>query len=101
MQKVRKMNTTRQRRKYTAEFKTKVALMALKETMTVSEISKKYDVHPNLVNLWKRTFIEKSSMIFDSSDDLKVDNQEKLIQSLYAQIGELKVANDFYKKKLY
>jgi transposase len=34
------------------------------------------------------------------SEDSKTGEQEKLIEQLYAQIGQLKVENDFLKKKL-
>ena len=40
---------TRSRRKFTAEFKAKVAMEALQEKLTLSELSKKYEVHPNLI----------------------------------------------------
>ena len=40
---------TRSRRKFTAEFKAKVAMEALQERLTLSELSKKYEVHPNLI----------------------------------------------------
>ena len=44
---------TRSRRKFTAEFKAKVAMEALQERLTLSELSKKYEVHPNLITKWK------------------------------------------------
>jgi len=49
----------RTRRKFGAEFKTKVALKALKERSTLAEIAKKYELHPNQISLWKQEFIEK------------------------------------------
>ena len=44
---------TRSRRKFTAEFKAKVAMEALQEKLTLTELSKKYDVHPNQITKWK------------------------------------------------
>ena len=35
------------RKRYSADFKAKVALEAIREELTLSELSKKYDVHPN------------------------------------------------------
>ena len=88
------------RRVHQPGFKAKVALEALKEQLTIEEICKKYDVHPSQVNTWKQSFKENSSIIFEGSIKPKSDKSEELIQQLYAQIGELKVANDWLKKKL-
>jgi len=46
-------------------------------------------------------FIERSEVVFEkSSADHGKDDQQKLIETLYARIGELTVANDFLKKKV-
>ena len=93
------MNTT-SRRKFSSEFKSKVCLEAIKEQQTIESLSKKYDLHPTQINTWKREFIENSPALFDKEGKSNQANQEELIQSLYAQIGYLKVANDFLKKSL-
>lgn len=46
----------RERRKFSASFKSKIAIEALKEQMTLHELVKKYDVHPNQITRWKREF---------------------------------------------
>jgi transposase-like protein len=46
------MSTKTSRRKFTAEFKAKVAMEALRERLTLSELSKRYEVHPNLIAQW-------------------------------------------------
>jgi transposase len=88
------------RRRFTAAFKTKVCLEALKERQTIEALAKKFDIHPNQINTWKREFITKSESIFESPSDPGKESQDKLIESLYSRIGELSVANDFLKKKL-
>ena len=94
------MSTT-QRRKFKAEFKAMVAIAAVKEHQTMEEICKKFDIHPTQANQWKREFLGNASSLFDKQrKDLLVNDQEKLLQELYAQIGQLKVENDFLKKKL-
>ncbi len=94
------MSTT-PRRKFKADFKATVALAALKEQQTIEEICKKFDIHPTQANQWKREFIANSASLFDKdSKELVVQDHEKLLQELYAQIGQLKVENDFLKKKL-
>ncbi|MDI9358116.1 MAG: transposase [Phycisphaerales bacterium] len=92
---------TKNRRKFTNAFKTKVVLDALKETNTIKELSKKYGVHPTQINTWKREFISKASKVFDDSHSIdKSDNpQDSLIKELYTQIGKLTVSLDFLKKK--
>ncbi len=88
------------RRKFSAEFKSKVCLEAIKEQQTIEALSKKYDLHPTQINTWKKEFLSNSSLVFEKDNSSAVPDQEQLIQSLYAQIGEQKVAIDFLKKKL-
>lgn len=88
------------RRKFTAEFKTKVCLEAIKERQTIEALAKKYDIHPTQINTWKKEFLQNSSAAFAKDVSSGNEDNAALIQALYAQIGELKVANDFLKKKL-
>lgn len=90
------------RRKFTSEFKKKVVLEALKERNTIQELAAKYEIHPQQITDWKRHFMDNSEAAFErpGSEDGKTIEQEKLIEQLYAQIGQLKVENDFLKKKL-
>lgn len=88
------------RRRFTAAFKTKVCLEALKERQTIEALAKQFNIHPNQINTWKREFITKSESIFESPSDPGKESKDKLIESLYSRIGELSVANDFLKKKL-
>ena len=89
------------RRKFKADYKAKVAIAAIKEQQTIEEICKKFEVHPTQANLWKRHFLANASQLFDKENKhLEQEDQEKKLQELYAQIGQLKVENDFLKKKL-
>ncbi|WP_417241134.1 transposase, partial [Celeribacter halophilus] len=45
------------RKNYLPDFKAKVALEAIREEMTLAELSKKYGVHPNMISTWKRAAI--------------------------------------------
>lgn len=94
------MGTTR--RKFTSEFKKKVVLEALKERNTIQELAARYEIHPQQITDWKRHFMDNSEVAFErpGTEDGKTAEQEKLIEQLYAQIGQLKVENDFLKKKL-
>lgn len=88
------------RRRFSSEFKSKVCIEVLKEHQTIEALAKKYDLHPTQINTWKKEFLQKSSVVFGKENNRGISDNEQLIQSLYAQIGELKVANDFLKKKL-
>ena len=89
------------RRKFTAEFKTKVVLEALKERQSIEEIARKYELHPNQISTWKKEFLSKASIVFES-DDPKQSEQEReaVLESLYAKIGQSRVEIDWLKKKL-
>jgi transposase len=92
---------TTPRRKFKADFKAKVAIAAIKEQQTIEEICKKFDIHPTQANQWKREFLANASILFEKETKLDSDDDnEKKLQLLYAQIGQLKVENDFLKKKL-
>lgn len=88
------------RRKFTAEFKKKVVLEALKERKTLAELASEYEIHPAQITEWKKQFLENSEAIFSKGVESKAEDTEKLVEQLYAQIGQLKVENDFLKKKL-
>lgn len=88
------------RRKFSSEFKAKVALEALQERSSLETLSKKYDLHPNQISLWKKELQANSMKIFEKSESKKIPVQDKLVEELYAQIGKLKVDNDWLKKKL-
>jgi transposase len=88
------------RRKFTADFKAKVVLEVLKERSTIEELARNYELHPTQINTWKREALENMAGVFGSGkSDAAADNEQKT-QQLYAQIGQLKVENDFLKKKL-
>ena len=88
------------RRKFTAEFKKKVVLEALKERNSISELATRYEVHATQITEWKKQFLDNSEAVFNKGAESKSEETEKLMEQLYAQIGQLKVENDWLKKKL-
>lgn len=88
---------SRKRRNFSSSFKAKVAIEAIKERETLSEISKKYDLHPNQISNWKKEFLENSSSIFETTKKEDTETVED-VDKLYAKIGRLEVENDFIKK---
>lgn len=89
------------RRKFSSDFKAKVVLEALKERSTIEELARKYELHPTQINLWKKEAVSKLSSVFNKAGDGETENKEEQMDKLYSQIGQLKVENDFLKKKLF
>ena len=89
----------KQRRKFSKEFKLQVVLEALKERLTLNELSQKYEVHPNQISAWKQDFLNKAEQVFSSPAPNLVDTESET-EKLYAKIGQLQVEVDFLKKKL-
>lgn len=86
----------RERRKFTAAFKAQVAIEALKERETLAELSKRFDIHSNMILKWKQEFLERSSEIF--STQAADENIEAEKDRLYAKIGQLEMERDWLKK---
>ncbi len=94
------MNMKRTKRKFTIAFKTKVAIEALKERETLSELANRFELHPNQISQWKREFLHNAERAFDVKGTKKED-PEKQLGELYQKIGKLEVENDFLKKSLW
>jgi transposase-like protein len=85
--------------RYNAEFKAKVALEALMEHKTLSELSSEFGVHTTQIANWKKEFQERGKEIFDKNALKEVKAAEVKEAELYRQIGQLKVEVDWLKKK--
>ena len=83
------------RRRFTAEFKARVALEALRGDKTVQEIAAKHKVHPNQVSTWKRRAIDGLGEVFSNGADKAGRDREAEIHDLHAKIGQLTVERDF------
>lgn len=83
------------RKRYSADFKAKVALEAIREELTLSELSKKYDVHPNMISTWKRSAIENMAAAFSKGKETESQSNAVEIEKLHAKIGQLVVERDF------
>ncbi len=84
------------RRKFSAAFKAKVALEAVKEKLTLAELAKKFEVNQVIIARWKAEFTANVSVVFEKAD--KPEEPDVDTQELYAQIGQLRVENEFLKK---
>ncbi len=88
------------RKRYTNEFKSKVALAAIKGEQTTNEIASEFGIHPNQVSTWKREAVQNLPLLFDKKNHPKSSKIEKEKEHLYSQTGRLKVEVDFLKKNI-
>ena len=83
------------RQKHSGTFKAKVAIEALQERKSLSELSKKYGIHPNMISRWKKEFLERAPELFEKSSlDKKEDTD---LEKLYAKIGQLEMEKEYLK----
>lgn len=90
-----------QKRKWSASEKFKIALLAIKNETTISDICKQYEVAPCQVYEWKKQLLEQGANLFvknDKAAQVAVADAEKKQNKLFAKIGELTVERDFLKK---
>jgi transposase len=90
----------RTRRRFTAEFKAKVALEALRGDRAIQEIAAKHQVHPNQVSTWKRQALDGLGAVFANGAEASHRDHEVEIKELHAKIGQLTVERDFLSKGL-
>jgi transposase-like protein len=93
----------RNRRVHSAQFKSKVALEAMKEQKTMSQITSDYNLHANQISDWKKTLIEGSPSLFErvtSKEKITVFDSEAFASPYLEQIGMLQMEVNFLKKKL-
>lgn len=96
------------RRVHDATFKTKVVLEALKGVKTMAQLQRQpgqseFGIHAQQITDWKRQVLDGIPGIFDSPTSkptLNIEQREQIENPLFQQIGQLKVENDWLKKKL-
>ena len=90
------MKTTRKR--YSAEFKAKVALEAIRGDMTLAELAAKYGIHHTMIAASKRQAVEGMARTFSGAGDATKAASESDVEKLHAKIGQLVVERDFLAK---
>lgn len=89
--------TKSRRNRYSAEFKAKVALDAIRGHLTMSQLVAKYGVHQTMINSWKKQAINNLPTTFEQKSDVgKTSDAE--VEKLHAKIGQLIVERDFLAK---
>ncbi len=86
------------RKRYSGEFKAKVAREALKEGAAIVEIAARYGIHPNQVGEWKKQAIEGLAGVFSGKASRTEAANEAQVKELHAKIGQLTVERGFLAK---
>ena len=89
----------RKRRRFSADFKAKVALEAVKNQRTVAELTSDYQLHANQITQWKKQLLASLPEVFGRRREQDAAEQEQLAGELYQEIGRLKMELDWLKKK--
>lgn len=88
------------RRVHPPAFKAKVALEAIKEQKTTAELSSIYGIHSTQITKWKQRALVGLEQLFSEKWKQQEEQKDDLLQTLYEQIGKLKVEGDWLKKKI-
>jgi transposase len=87
------------KKNFNAEFKAKIVLEAFKGEKTSTELSSLYEVHRSQINTWRRQAEEQIINAFNGKGEKDKKDNSNTIDELYRQIGQLRVENEWLKKK--
>jgi transposase len=86
------------RKRYSAEFKAKVALEAIRGELTVAQLVAKHGVHQTLINGWKKQAMEGLAGVFSGRTEAVEAGRAEEVEKLHAKIGQLVVERDFLRR---
>jgi transposase len=89
---------TGKRKRYSADFKAKVALEAIRGEQTVAQLAAKHGVHQTLINVWKKQAIEGRAGVFSGKAEAAEAAREGEIDQLHAKIGQLVLNGIFWRE---
>ena len=87
------------RKTYTAAFKAKVGLEAIRGLKTINEIGQEHGVHPVPVGQWKKEILEQVGTLFETKCGRKPADDQRAPERLYSEIGRMEMELDWLKKK--
>jgi transposase len=87
-----------QRKRYSADFKAKAALEAIRGELRITQLVAKHGVHQTLIHGWKKQALDGMAGVFSAKADAPAPVATAEIEKLHAKIGELVVEPDFLRK---
>ena len=89
---------TGKRKRYSAEFKAKVALEAMRGELTIAQLAAKHGIHQTMINAWKKQAVEGLASVFSGKAEAADAAREGELEKLHAKVGQLVVERDFLSK---
>ena len=86
------------RKRYSADFKAKVALEALKGDLTLAQLASKHGVHQTMISTWRKQAVDGMASVFSGKAEAAEASREADVEKLHAKIGQLVVERDFLAK---
>jgi transposase len=88
------------RTRYSAEFKAKVALEALRGELTTAQLAAKHGIHQTMVGEWKRQAMDGLTAVFagKAAAQQTAKSAGTEVEKPHAKIGQLLVERDFLAK---
>lgn len=87
------------RKHHSADFKSKVALEAIRQQHTTNELTTKYGIHATQINLWKKQALEAIPQAFKGKPPREAGDRQVEIDELHRQLGEVMAERNWLKKK--
>jgi putative transposase len=91
---------TGKRRRHSAAFKARVALEAAKQTRTIAELAKAYQVHPVQISQWKKQLLDGVETLFRDGRQREREEGQAIQAELYEKIGRLNMEIEWLKKSV-
>jgi transposase-like protein len=88
------------RKRHSAAFKAKVALEAAKQTRTLAELARTYQVHPVQISQWKKQLLDGVESLFHDGRHREHDDHQAVQAELYERIGRLNMEVEWLKKSV-
>jgi transposase len=89
---------TGKRKRYSADFKAKVAMEALRGELSTSQLAAKHGMHQTMIGDWKRQAMAGLVTVFSGKAETKEGVRKEEVEKLHAKIGQLVVERDFLAK---
>jgi putative transposase len=88
------------RKRHSASFKAKVALEAARQTRTVAELAKAYQLHPVQISQWKKQLLDGAESLFRDGRRREAEDNRAIQAELYERIGRLNMEVEWLKKSV-